>query len=68
MLGYGIKKRPFHTPQVADFAYMWYGLAAAQGNQLAEGYMTALEQSMSPSQITRARDWETHPATVVNCS
>ena len=67
MLGYGIKKRPFHTPQVADFAYMWYGLAAAQGDQMAAGYQAALEQTMSPSQISRAREWETHPATVVNC-
>ena len=68
MLGNGIKKRPFSTPQHADFAYMWYGLAAAQGDQLAEGYMTALEQTMSAQQITRAREWEKHPASVVNCS
>ena len=67
MLGNGIKKRPFSTPQTADFAYMWYGLAAAQGSQLAEGYMNALEQTMSSSQIERAREWEKHPATVVNC-
>ena len=68
MLGNAIKKRPFSTPQHADFAYMWYGLAAAQGDQLAEGYMTALEQTMSAEQIARAREWEKHPASVVNCS
>jgi TPR repeat protein len=67
MLGNGIKTRPFSTPQHADFAYMWYGLAAAQGDQLAEGYMTALEQTMSAHQIARAREWEKHPASVVNC-
>ena len=67
MLGNGIKKRPFSTPQHADFAYMWYGLAAAQGDQLAEGYMTALERTMSPQQIARAREWEKHPASAVNC-
>jgi TPR repeat protein len=67
MLGNGIKKRPFSTPQTADFAYMWYGLAAAQGDQLAEGYLNALEQTMSAQQIARARDWETRPASVVKC-
>jgi len=67
MLGYGIKKRPFSTPQTADFAYMWYGLAAAQGSQLAEGYMTALEQTMSASQISRAREWEKNPASAARC-
>ena len=67
MLGNGIKQRPFSEPQTADFAYMWYGLAAAQGSQLAAGYLAALELSMSPQEIARARDWETHPATVVNC-
>jgi TPR repeat protein len=67
MFGYGIKKRPFSTPQVADVAYMWYGLAAAQGDQVAAGYKTALEQSMSAQQIARARAWEKHPATAVNC-
>ena len=67
MLGNGIKKRPFSTPQHADFAYMWYGLAAAQGDQMAAGYMYALEETMLPQEIIRARDWETHPETVVNC-
>ncbi|MEJ2553179.1 MAG: hypothetical protein P8164_07790 [Gammaproteobacteria bacterium] len=67
MFGNGIKKRPFSTPQVADRAYMWYGLAAAQGDQLAEGYLNALVQYMPPSAIARAREWETDPASVVNC-
>lgn len=67
MFGYGIKLRPFSEPQRADFAYMWYDLAAAQGDQLAAGYLAALEQSMSSQEIARARDWETHPASVVNC-
>lgn len=68
MDGNVIKKRPFSTPQHVDYAYLWYGLAAAQGNQLAAGYLAALEQTMSPQEIARARDWETHPETVVNCS
>ena len=67
MAGYGIKERPFTLPQQMDYAHMWYGLAAAQGDQLAEAYMLALEQRMTPHQIARARDWQTHPATVVNC-
>jgi len=67
MLGEEIKKRPFHVPQHADFAYMWYGLAAAQGSQLAEGYMFALENTMSSSQIERAREWEKNPVSVVDC-
>ena len=67
MLGNQIKKRPFSTPQHADIAYMWYGLAAAQGNQLAEGYLTALEQTMSSQQIIRAREWEKDPASAVDC-
>ena len=67
MLGNSIRERPFSMPQQADFAHMWYGLAAAQGDQLAEAYMLALEQRMTPQQIARARDWQTHPATVVNC-
>jgi TPR repeat protein len=67
MFGNEIKKRPFHTPQHADFAYMWYGLAAAQGSQLAEGYMIAMKQYMSTQQIARAREWEKHPASAVNC-
>jgi TPR repeat protein len=68
MFGNGIKKRPFSTPQHADFAYMWYGLAAAQGDELAAGYLAALAQFMSPGQIARAREWEKHPASAVNCN
>jgi TPR repeat protein len=67
MFGNVIKKRPLSTPQTMDIAYMWYGLAAAQGSQLATGYMNALGQSMTAQQIARARDWQTHPADVVNC-
>jgi len=67
MFGNEIKKRPFHTPQHADYAYMWYGLAAAQGNQLAAGYMNAMAQYMPASQIARARQWEKNPASAVNC-
>lgn len=67
MLGNGIKKRPLSTPQHVDFAYMWYGLAAAQGDQMAMGYLAALERTMTSQQLARAREWEKHPATVVNC-
>lgn len=67
MFGNGIKKRPLSTPQHADYAYLWYGLAAAQGSQLAAGYLTAMEEYMSAGQIARARDWEKHPADVAHC-
>lgn len=67
MFGHEIKLRPFSTPQTADFAYLWYSLAAAQGSQLAAGYLTAMEEYMSPSQLTRARDWQSHPADVAGC-
>jgi TPR repeat protein len=67
MYGNEIKKRPFSTPQTADYAYLWYSLAAAQGSQLAAGYLTALEEYMSPSQIARAQDWQSHPADVSGC-
>lgn len=67
MLGYSIKERPFSMPQQTDFAHMWYGLAADQGDQLALAYMLALEQSMTSQQIVRARAWQSHPASVVNC-
>lgn len=68
LYGFGIKKQPFSTPQYEDYAYLWYGLAAAQGNQLAASYLLALEQTMSPSQIARARDWQKHPQDVDDCS
>jgi TPR repeat protein len=67
MFGNGIKKRPLSTPQQADYAYLWYGLAAAQGSQLAAGYLTAMEEYMTAGQIARARDWEKHPADVAHC-
>ena len=67
MFGNGIKERPFSTPQQADYAYLWYGLAAAQGSQLAAGYLTAMEEFMTPGQIARARDWEKNPAGVADC-
>lgn len=67
MFGNGIKLRPLSTPQTIDYAYLWYGLAAAQGNQLAAGYLNALEQTMTAGQVARARDWETHPADVSGC-
>lgn len=68
MYGNVISKRPFSTPQHVDYAYLWYGLAAAQGSQLAAGYLAALEETMTPQQVARARDWETRPATVLDCS
>lgn len=67
MYGWEIKKRRFATPQVADYAYLWYSLAAAQGSQLAAGYLAAVEEYMSPSQIARAQDWQSHPADVADC-
>lgn len=67
MYGWEISKRPFSTPQTADYAYLWYSLAAAQGSQLAAGYLTALQEYMSPSQIARAQDWQTHPDDVADC-
>ena len=68
MYGYQIKKRPFSTPSYVEYAYLWYGLAAAQGNQLATGYLASMEQLMSPQQIAEARNWQTHPADVMDCS
>jgi TPR repeat protein len=67
MYGYGIKKRPISMPQTMDYAYLWYGLAAAQGDQLAVGYLAALGQSMTPQQIARAREWQSRPAVVADC-
>lgn len=67
MSGNVILKRPLSTPQTIDYAYLWYGLAAAQGNQLSAGYLAALGLYMSPQQIARARDWQTHPKDVVHC-
>jgi len=68
MYGWEITMRPFSTPQEADYAYLWYSLAAAQGSQLAAGYLTAMEEYMSPSEIARAKDWQSHPADVADCS
>jgi len=67
LYGNGIKERPFSMPQQTDYAYLWYGLAAAQGDQLAAAYLSALEQGMTPQQIARARAWQAHPASAVNC-
>jgi len=68
MYGWEIKMQPFSIPQEADYAYLWYSLAAAQGSQLAAGYLTAMEEYMSPSEIARAKDWQSHPADVADCS
>jgi hypothetical protein len=34
---------------------MWWSLAAAQGNEEAKGRLTALEQIMTPEQLTEAK-------------
>lgn len=67
LYGHGIKERPFSMPQQMDYAHLWYGLAAAQGDQLADAYLIALEQDMTPQQIARAREWQKHPADVAGC-
>lgn len=36
-------------------AHMWWSLAAAQGNEEAKGRLTALEQIMTPEQLTEAK-------------
>ena len=43
-------------------AYMWYSLAAGNGNAHAPGYRDDLARQMTPAQITeaqkRAREWK----------
>jgi len=68
MFGHEVKKRPFSAPSETQFAYMWYDLAAAQGNQAAAGYLNAMAQFMSAKQIAVAQEWEKNPAVAAGCT
>ena len=54
------------VPEDLVFAYMWYNLSAAQGNERAQSAKGRIEQRMTREQIAEAqrlsREWiETHP-------
>jgi len=54
------------VPEDLVYAYMWYNLSAAQGNEIAQRNKEIFEQRMTREQIAEAqrlsREWiETHP-------
>ena len=54
------------VPEDLVFAYLWYDLSAAQGNETAQSKKNVIEQRMTREQIAEAqrlsREWiETHP-------
>ncbi len=54
------------VPEDLVYAYMWYNLSAAPGNETARGNKDIIEQRMTREQIAEAqrlsREWiETHP-------
>ena len=54
------------VPEDLVFAYMWFNLSAAQGNETAQSNQELIEQLMTREQIAEARglsrEWiETHP-------
>ena len=56
----------FGVPEDIVLAYMWFNIAAAQGNESARNNKDFAEQQMTREQITEAqrltREWiETHP-------
>ena len=54
------------VPEDLVYAYMWYNLSAAQGNETAQNNKEIIEPRMTREQIAEAqrlsREWiETHP-------